>query len=246
MKKLKKIAATAFGIYCIVPFLLSFFVVIPLYYIVFTIGGKDAPVRAHRISQGWAWFLFTAFFIRVKVKNRKFLDPEQEYVFIANHLSVLDIPLYAVACSHTFRFLSKAELTKIPLLGYVIRNLYITVNRSDKNDRGRSIEKMRNSLDEGISVFLAPEGTRNKTDEPLLPFRDGAFTLAVTSGKPIAVLTVLNTHCLNSPMSPLAMYPGTLYAEWSEPILTAGMTEKDIPVLKEKARNNMLTILQKK
>jgi 1-acyl-sn-glycerol-3-phosphate acyltransferase len=245
MNKLKLLLYNLFGCYCLIPFLLSFFVVIPLYFLLFSLGGPDAPHRAHRVSRAWAWFLLTAFFIRVKIRNAELIDSNKEYVFVANHLSVLDIPLYAVSCQNTFRFLSKAELAKIPFLGYVIRRLYITVNRSDKADRGRSIEKMKDSLKEGISVFLAPEGTRNKTSAPLLPFKDGAFLLAVQSGIPIAVLTVVNTNRLLSPKHPLALKPGTLIAEWSEPILTAGMTEKDIPALKEMVRNKMLAILKK-
>jgi 1-acyl-sn-glycerol-3-phosphate acyltransferase len=70
---------------------------------------------------------------------------------------MLDIPAYAAACSNSFRFLSKAELAKIPLLGYVIKNLYITVNRTDRSDRSKSIERMKETIDEGLSVFLAPE-----------------------------------------------------------------------------------------
>lgn len=245
MNKIRNLFFSFFGIYCLLVFLLSLLLIIPLYFIVFSIGGKGAPFRAHRLSRTWAWFLFTAFLVRIRIKNRQFIAPDQTYIFIANHASVLDIPLYAVACTNTFRFLSKAELTRIPLLGYVIRKLYITVNRRDKADRGKSIEKMKASLAEGISVFLAPEGTRNKTAEPLLPFKDGAFILAVSSGIPLAVLTVKNTAKLNSPLHPMVMKPGVLEAEWSAPILTAGMTEKDIPLLKEMAGNQMLAILQK-
>lgn len=243
MKKTQQILYLLVGIYCILPFIISFFIVIPLYFLIFNFAGKKAPVMAHRISRGWGYFLLTAFFLRVKIKNREFIDSATTYVFIANHRSMLDIPLYAISCKNTFRFLSKAELAKIPIFGYVVKRLYITVNRSDKSDRGRSIEKMQRSLAEGVSIFLAPEGTRNRTTAPLLPFKDGAFLLAVTSGRPIAVLTILNTHQHHSPILPLELKPGILFAEWSEPILTIGLTEKDIPALKEKVRQQMYAIL---
>jgi len=99
---------------------------------------------------------------------------------------------------------------------------------------------MRKSLDEGISVFLCPEGTRNKHEEPpLLDFRDGAFRLAVATQTPIAALTVLNTGRKLSPLRPIALAPGTLHAVWSEPIETKGMTLDDVPALKEKVRTQM-------
>jgi 1-acyl-sn-glycerol-3-phosphate acyltransferase len=139
------------------------------------------------------------------------------------------------------RFLAKAELTKIPLLGFIIRKLYMTVNRDDRADRNRSIEIMRRSLDENISVFLCPEGTRNRHDDPpLLDFRDGAFRLAILTKTPLAVLTLLNTGEKLSPLRPIELAPGTLHAIWDEPIDTSKMTIDDVPALKEKVRQMMI------
>lgn len=235
-----------FGVYCLVIFLTSFIIVLPLYFLVFTFFHIDkAPHVAHQVSRYWAACLFVFFFIRIKVVNRTFIDSKKTYVFVANHLSMLDIPLYAVACNNTFRFLSKAELAKIPFLGYVIKRLYITVNRSDKIDRHRSIEKMKQSLDEHISVFLAPEGTRNISDQSLLDFKDGAFRLAIIAQKPLAILTVINSDKLLSPKDPLAARPGKLVAVWSNPIETTGLTEKDIEYLKQIVRAEMMKNLRR-
>ena len=115
-------------------------------------------------------------------------------------------------------------------MGYIIRNLYISVNRKDKYARAKSMENMQKNIREGISVFIFPEGTRNKSSEPLLDFRDGAFRLAIESQVPIAALTLLNTGKLS---------PGVLHCVWSEPISTKGMTQDDIPALKEKVISEM-------
>lgn len=162
---------------------------------------------------------------------------------MANHRSMLDIPLYALSCKNTFRFLAKAELTKVPLLGYVIKKLYITVNRGDRRDRSRSLEAMTASIKENISVFLCPEGTRNTTGTPLLEMKDGAFLTAIKTQLPIAVLTVMNTEKLLSPKRPFELRPGKMIAHWSEPIETKGMNESDIGVLKERIRKMMMEIL---
>jgi 1-acyl-sn-glycerol-3-phosphate acyltransferase len=104
---------------------------------------------------------------------------------------------------------------------------------------------MRRSLDEGISVFLCPEGTRNRYEEPpLLDFRDGAFRLAVATQTPIAALTVLNTGRKLSPLRPIELAPGTLHCMWSTPIETKGMTIEDIPALKEKVMQEMIAHLR--
>ncbi len=240
-----KIFRAIFAVYCIIAFLATFIIVIPCYFIIFNLWPKEkAPHVAHMLSKFWAHLIFTFFFIRCKIENKSFIDPNTKYVFVANHLSMLDIPAYAASCSNTFRFLAKAELAKVPLLGYVINNLYITVNRGDRADRYKSIEKMKNTIDSGISVFLAPEGTRNTTGEPLLEFKDGAFRLAIAAQVPMAVLTLKNAHHLHSPKQLLSMSPGTLYGSWSKPISTVGMSEEDVPRLKEMVRAEMLKYLQ--
>src|SRR5688500_11520050 len=100
------------------------------YFIIFTfLPGKRAPHAAHVWSRTWAKFLAVFLFLRLKVEGKEKIDPQQTYVFVANHRSQLDIPLYALACRNTFRFLAKEELTRIPLMGYVIKRLYLTVNR---------------------------------------------------------------------------------------------------------------------
>src|SRR5438309_10620646 len=115
-----------FGIYALIIFCLSLIVTGICYFLVFTFASKEkAPHIAHqKISRNWAGFLFPVFGLRVKIKNKELLDPKQTYIFVANHRSQLDIPAYALACEHTIRFLAKEELTKLPLMGYIIRRLY--------------------------------------------------------------------------------------------------------------------------
>ena len=158
MKILFKILKGLFAAYAILIVVLSCFIVLPCYLIIFNLYPKDkAPFVAHRISRFWAKFLFTGFLIRIHVKGRELIKADQAYVFVCNHRSQLDIPLFAMACVNTFRFLSKIEVTKIPVMGYVVKKLYITVDRSDKDDRVKSLERMKDSLlREKISVVLFP------------------------------------------------------------------------------------------
>jgi 1-acyl-sn-glycerol-3-phosphate acyltransferase len=244
---MKRIPAIVFGIYAALVFIITLLISSTAYALVFLFASKkSAPHIAHKgISRPWAKTLQILFFSPMKVKNRHLIDRNTTYVFIANHQSQLDIPFFAVSCANTFRFLAKAELTKLPFMGFIIRNLYIAVDRKDRADRHRSLEIMKASLDENISVFLCPEGTRNKhEDPPLLDFKDGAFRLAVLTGTPIAPLTILNTGRRLSPLHPVAFYPGALYGIWDEPISTAGLTISDIPALKEQVRAKMIKRLQ--
>ena len=241
-----KAAKFLFAIYAILIVVFSHLVVIPAYFFVFIfLPKKNLPVNAHKVSRFWATLLFTCFFIRTEVKGKKLIDPNKAYILITTHNSQLDIPLFARACSNTFRFLSKIEVTKIPLMGYIVKRIYITVDRKSREDRVRSVEKMKSSLlDEKISIVLFPEGTRNRTHKPLLDFKDGAFRLAIDTQLPIAVLTILNARDF-LPATKFEMKPGTIHAKWSEPIETKGLTAKDVPMLKEKVKALLLKNLGK-
>jgi 1-acyl-sn-glycerol-3-phosphate acyltransferase len=236
-----------FTLYSGILFVLSFFIMIPFYVIVFNFWKKEtAPHVAHKLTRIWAYLLFIIFIVKPKIKNKHFIDRNETYVFISNHRSQMDIPICAAACKNTFRFLAKAELIKAPLLGYMIKNLYITVSRSNKADRSRSMDAMKKSMDEHISVSLYPEGTRNKTKNPLIDFHDGAFRLAIKTQKPLAVLTIKDSDKVLPPVGAPLIFPGIVHAEWSKPIDTKGMTEDDLPALKENAKNLMLKILNEK
>ncbi len=243
---MKRILKALWGIYGLIIFVITLLLAMICYFIIFTIADKkNAASIAHKyISRTWAKTLFVMFGIRLKVQNKQLLKKEVTYVFIANHLSQLDIPADAIATDHVFKYLAKEELTKIPLMGYIIRNLYISVNRKDKFARAKSMENMQKNIRDGISVFIFPEGTRNKTSEPLLEFRDGAFRLAIEAQVPIAALTLLNTRKLLHPSRPIELSPGTIECVWSEPIPTIGMTQEDIPALKEKVISEMKRILK--
>jgi 1-acyl-sn-glycerol-3-phosphate acyltransferase len=243
---IKRIIKSLFGIYAALIFVISLIFTAVGYFLVFTfMSAERAPYIAHqKISRPWSKFLFLLYGLRMKIENQNLLDAGQTYVFIANHQSQLDIPAYAIACNHTFRFLAKAELTKIPLLGYIIRNLYITVDRKDKIARAKSMDRMIRSLKNNISVFICPEGTRNKTHAPLLPFHDGAFRLAIEAGIPLAILVVKNTDKLLSPVKPIELSPGRIDCIWLKPIDTKGLTADDIPSLKEKVADLMTGILK--
>jgi len=172
------------------------------------------------------------------------IKPGQPYVFVCNHRSQLDIPLFAIACRNTFRFLSKIEVIKIPLIGYVVKRLYITVDRKSKEDRAMSFIRMQDSLlKEKISIVIFPEGTRNRTNEPLIDFKDGAFRLAIDTKLPIAVLTILNSWEFSPTNRFMQLKPGTLKAAWTEPISTINMTPGDVPRLKEQVRQRILEVL---
>ena len=182
--------------------------------------------------------------IRHKVFGKEKLDPKKTYVIVANHTSQIDIISSAAACVQPMRFLAKAEIKYIPFFGYMVKMLGIMVDRKSKESREKSYRYMAQALQKGETLFLYPEGTRNRTAEPLKDFKDGAFKVAVMAQVPIAVQTIVGARKLN-PVEGFQLYPGKVEVHWGAPIETTGMTAADIPLLKERVRNEMLKHLQK-
>ena len=108
-------------------------------------------------------------------------DKSTAYVVVGNHNAALDIPIHTSSCPETInmKFLGKAEAGKIPFIGTLITNLSVLVNRNDNQSRKNTFGLMAKELAKGYSIFLYPEGTRNRTNEKLKPFYDGAFKLAI-------------------------------------------------------------------
>jgi len=234
---LKNVFRYIFSVYALLAFLPTLIIAYIVYVVVINLSSQKNMVRnTHQVSSAWAYIYYAMIFLFVKIKNKNAFDKNKVYVCISNHRSLLDVPAWAMACKHPVRFLSKEEMTKVPVFGYVLRRVYLSVNRSDRNDRFKSMTKMKETIDAGTSMFLAPEGTRNKSGNVLLELKDGAFRLAIAAQVPLRVLTLYNSDNLLSPIKLFSLLPGTIYGIWENPIETKGMTENDISKLKEQAR----------
>jgi len=161
-------------------------------------------------------------------------DPRRPYVAVANHESFADIFLV----SHLpweMKWLSKVEIFRIPVMGWLMRMAGdIAVHRGQRSSRAEALEECRDRLQKGVSVMIMPEGTRSRTEE-LLPFRDGAFRLAVELGLPILPMAIWGTR----PALPKGSFVfGASRAEVRvlEPIPTAGMTLEEVPELRDRVR----------
>ncbi len=198
--------------------------------------------RALRHNIYYLHHIFTPIFltlvgIRLKVEGSEQLDPNQSYVIVGNHSSSLDFIVNGHAFPGVFRFLAKQELLKIPVFGFIVRKMCLIVDRSSAMSRARSVVALKQQLAEGWSIFIYPEGSRNDSGEPLGPFFDGAFRIAIQTGAPLAVQTIVNIRHITA--NGAGLRPGTVRIVWEAPISTEGMGSSDIDALKEKAENLM-------
>ncbi len=144
----------------------------------------------HRFTCFWAsLYIWVMPPWTVSVTGKEHIDPDATYVIVSNHQSLVDI-LVAFTLFFHFKWVSKAELFNIPLIGWNMSlNRYIRLRRGNT----RSIKQMYNAceahLNEGSSVYLFPEGTRSETGE-MRAFKEGAFVLAKRMHKPILPLVI--------------------------------------------------------
>jgi 1-acyl-sn-glycerol-3-phosphate acyltransferase len=162
-------------------------------------------------------------------------DPRRPFVVVSNHESFSDILLI----SHLpweMKWLSKAELFRIPIMGWMMWLVGdIPVKRGFGPSAVEAMARCRKVLANRVSVMIFPEGTRSKTAE-LLPFKDGAFRLAVEAGVPILPLAVSGT---STALRKHDWRFGRSVAEVRvlEPVETAGLGLADVPALKSRVRH---------
>jgi 1-acyl-sn-glycerol-3-phosphate acyltransferase len=130
---------------------------------------------------------------RVTIHGRENIDPGATYVYVANHLSLLDI-LVLFRLFTDFKWVSKAELFKIPGVGWnMTLNNYIPLRRGERDSVIAMMAQCQEALAQGSSLMMFPEGTRSATGE-LKAFKTGAFELAVAADVPIVPIAIVGTN----------------------------------------------------
>lgn len=208
----------------------------PFFFLFSFLFGDRALKPILKICQFIAYSFGILSGIFYRFHGRKNIDTSRAYMLIANHRSNLDAPVSAVACWGRVRYLGKKELLKIPLLGQLLKVTIVIVDRSSSESRRKSILQLQEYMKHGDSVFIFPEGTRNKTEkEPLIDFKDGAFRIAIELQAPILPILFLHTREI-LPNKPIIMKPGIVDIHYLDVIETTGYTENDIIPLREKVK----------
>ncbi len=164
--------------------------------------------------------------VKVDVKGLELLDPKQPYVFISNHWSYLDaVPLFAFT-GRRMGLVAKKELLKVPILGYGMG--FVNVIAIDRSNRERAVETIRIATERvrsGISFGVCAEGTRALPGE-MLPFKKGAFHMAVQVGVPIVPIAFKNSDQLMGKGTGEA-WPGTIEMVMFPPVETAWVSSDE-------------------
>ncbi|MFY0254322.1 lysophospholipid acyltransferase family protein [Chitinophaga sp. 30R24] len=185
------------------------------------------------IGRVWMKVYFPLIGCPVSKKGLEYFAPGQTYVVVCNHNSLMDVPVTTAGIPGINKTLAKASMGKIPLFGVMYRIGGIMVNRSSEASRKQSVAEMKQALKMGIHILLYPEGTRNRTPDPLKSFYDGAFTLAIDTQLPLIPSLLFHTRKILPPERKFFAWPHHIAYHFLPPVPTTGLTRDDIPAFKE-------------
>ncbi len=201
-------------------------------------GSRRDPTQFRRWNIRMARTLMAATGIRVKTHYRARLESGRPYIFIANHQSLLDIPVAALAVPCPFGFVAKIELAKIPFLGHAIKySPSVFMDRSNPRASMASIHRAAESIRAGNSVIIYAEGGRSY-QKAMSDFKKGAFLLAVEAGVPLVPLVVQNTYTIVNERIGEARR-GIVHVIVGEPISLEGVRRKDLNQLMQQVKSIM-------
>jgi 1-acyl-sn-glycerol-3-phosphate acyltransferase len=156
--------------------------------VVDSVRARMSIARGDARLASWSRRLLEQAEVRLSVSGGEHVEPGRAYVVMSNHQSHYDVPVLFQAVPTTLRMVAKTELFKIPVFGRAMTAAgFIEIDRSNRQRAIASLSAARDRLAQGVSIWIAPEGTRSRTGE-LQPFKKGGFVLALETG--LAVLPV--------------------------------------------------------
>ena len=222
-------------------------VTVPLAMATIALGPLDPHgKRVYRINQFWTWLIIRMGRISLNVRGLENLESGQQYVFMVNHQSNVDIPVLVQSLARfQLRWIAKKELLRVPLFGWAMwATKHITVDRSDPLDAVKSLERAKNRLAAGISIVVFPEGTRSH-DGRLLPLKKGGFLLAAKTRTKIVPVTIVGSASL-LPAGAWRLRPGTIDVFVDKPIATESYRIGRLRALTEQVRQTIAAHLDQR
>jgi 1-acyl-sn-glycerol-3-phosphate acyltransferase len=181
---------------------------------------------SHLVGRLWGRILLFASGAKVQVEGLHNVDPNEAYVFAANHQSQFDIFALLGHLPFQFRWLAKVELFRIPVFGAGMKGAgYIPIDRSNRREAFKSIDQAAARVREGTSIVIFPEGTRS-LDGQLKSFKKGGFHLAIKSKRPIVPVSISGTFSI-LPKKGFRVCPQAVRVYVGEPIPTEDITVAD-------------------
>ena len=199
----------------------------------------DDPARSvwHRkVSRVWMFVYLHLIGCPLVVRGKENFSSHTNYVVVCNHNSLMDVPVSTPFMPRANKTIAKKSFSRVPIFGWIYSFGSVLVDRNNDASRRKSYEDMKQVLALGLDMVIYPEGTRNRTGQPLKKFYDGAFRLSVDTGKPIMPVLLFHTAKVLPANKFFYVYPHRLEMHFLPPISPEGMNTEE---LKEKVFEKM-------
>lgn len=177
-----------------------------------------------------AWLMMTMSYPTITGDLDRLREGKGACLYVANHASWLDIPVLCTVLDPVFKFISKAELLKVPCIGQQLSGgNHILIDREDRRSQLKTFKDGIGWLQKGIPLMAFPEGKRSM-DGRLMDFKGGVFSMAVREKVPIVPISIANTHAVmpSNALFPVQNGAGKLAVHIHEAIDTEGLSEGEI------------------
>ena len=182
---------------------------------------------SRHIAMNWARILAFLTPMRVTLEGGEHVDKHRSFVVVSNHVSMFDILALYGWLDLDLKWVIKQELRKMPGVGIGCEKLgHIYVERQKPETARRAVNEALSRLGDGIGILFFAEGTRSM-DGRLLPFKKGAFRVAIEQQLPLMPVTLVGTREI-MPSKSLCPYPGRVRLVAHQPIETSGMQLNDV------------------
>lgn len=224
MKIMKEILARFWALWGMISFIITFLI----FYIPSILCWLIPEPKGQHIFIGIAR-LWMNIWLRlvgcpVKIKGKENFAAGKSYIVTCNHNSLMDVPLSSPFIPSGNKTIAKTSFAKIPLFGFYYMKGAVLVDRKSDKSRKESFEKMKTVLQKGMHMCIYPEGTRNRTTDPLKKFYDGAFKLAVATNTAVIPAIILNTKKALPPNKTFYLLPQQLEMHFLEPVAVNNQT----------------------
>jgi 1-acyl-sn-glycerol-3-phosphate acyltransferase len=244
MKMIIAVFGRIWALWGLFTFLITFFIIFPFSLITYLFYNKKKGQQYfNTLSRSWMRVWLFSIGCKIKINGLHYFNPDNCYIVVFNHNSMLDIPLSSPFVPGANKTIGKSSFSKIPLFGQFYRMGTVLVNRKNPASRKKSYEQMKDVLQQDMHMCIYPEGTRNRTDLPLKSFFDGAFKLSIDTQTNIIPCVLTGTKKALPPNRFLFLFPTTLSMEFLKPIAPQRLS---IQELNQKVFDTMLEVIHSK
>ncbi len=194
MKILKEIFARIWALWTLVMFVSTMLIfLVPFFIFIYPMKDPGKTYRLISWTRVWINIFLWLVGCPLRVRGKENFIKGENFIVLCNHNSLMDVPISSPSIPGGNKTIAKIEMARIPIFGPLYRSGSVLVDRKSDASRKESLQNMKAVLAMGLHMCIYPEGTRNKTREPMKTFHRGAFSLSLETGKRIIPGVIFHT-----------------------------------------------------